>query len=84
MAAYITAFRDLYNRVENCPLPTIAKVDGAAHGGGSELAMACDIWVASLAVGIKQAEINLGLILCLTGRELTAGEAHDYGVFLRC
>ncbi len=42
--------------------PTIAMVDGFALGGGTELALACDIRVASSRATFGQPEINLGLI----------------------
>jgi len=42
--------------------PTIAMVDGFALGGGTELALACDIRVASSRAKFGQPEINLGLI----------------------
>ena len=42
--------------------PTIAMVDGFALGGGTELALACDLRVASSRAIFGQPEINLGLI----------------------
>lgn len=39
--------RDVVARLVRFPLPTIAKVDGAALGGGATLAVACDLQVAS-------------------------------------
>ena len=42
--------------------PTIAMVDGFALGGGTELALACDLRVASSQAIFGQPEINLGLI----------------------
>ena len=42
--------------------PTIAMVDGFALGGGTELALACDLRVASTRAKFGQPEINLGLI----------------------
>ncbi|MFC7059400.1 enoyl-CoA hydratase/isomerase family protein [Halovenus salina] len=42
-------------RVYECPLPTVAKVDGPAYGAGASLAIACDVVLAS-----EQAEISFG------------------------
>lgn len=53
---------DIYGAVERFPKPVIAMINGFCLGGGCELAMACDMRVASTAARIGQPEINLGLI----------------------
>lgn len=54
--------RRIYETVADFPKPVIAALHGFCIGGGSELALACDIRIADRTVRISQAEIRIGLI----------------------
>jgi len=60
--AFSKAGQATFRSFENLEIPVIAAVNGFALGGGCELAMACDIRIASSAAKFGQPEVTLGLV----------------------
>ncbi|SEQ33331.1 enoyl-CoA hydratase/isomerase family protein [Natrinema salaciae] len=60
--AYLESFSELYTDIEAVPVPVIGRVNGPAYGGGYELAMACDIRIASTDAELCPAEIRMGIV----------------------
>src|SRR5687767_14844042 len=54
--------RSLFTAIDTFPKPIIAMINGYCLGGGCELALACDIRIASENASFGQPEINLGII----------------------
>jgi 3-hydroxypropionyl-coenzyme A dehydratase len=58
---YATFIHTLLNKIENLEKPVIAAINGYALGGGCELALACDIRIASSNAKIGQTEATIGI-----------------------
>ncbi len=59
---FITSIRDLFSEIENLNKPVIAAVNGIALGGGTELALASDIRIASENATMGLTETRLAII----------------------
>ncbi|GAA5532174.1 enoyl-CoA hydratase-related protein [Deinococcus aluminii] len=76
------AGQDVMHQISSLPIPVIAAVNGFALGGGLELALACDVRVASPQAKLGLPEVTLGLIPGFGGtqrlsRLIGAGRALD-------
>ena len=56
------SLRDLIGQLEALPIPTVAAIDGAALGGGLELALGCRVRLASPRARLGFPEVGLGLL----------------------
>jgi enoyl-CoA hydratase/carnithine racemase len=59
---FIQVIRDTFSLIENLPRPVIAAINGIALGGGTEMALACDIRVADPAATMGLTECKWGII----------------------
>jgi len=59
--AFLAWTQKMLQQLEDFPRPTIAAIDGYALGGGLELALACDLRVASRTAKIGMPEVTLGI-----------------------
>jgi enoyl-CoA hydratase len=58
---HLRAVYDAFHSVERCAVPVIAAVSGLAYGGGTELALACDITLAGESARFAFKESDVGL-----------------------
>lgn len=92
-AAVFAEARRYHHRLHTFPKPLIAAIGGPALAGGFDLALLCDLRIASNDATFGQPQVRRGIPasydlmahvlgvptarkLCLTGRIITAGEAH--------
>jgi methylglutaconyl-CoA hydratase len=60
--AFVEKLRMSFHGVSTLPIPTIAAIEGAALGGGLELALACDIRIAGARATLGLPETSLAII----------------------
>lgn len=86
-AAAETDISNLFNRVDNCPKPTIAAINGMCMGGGFEFALCCDFRIAGQgAYTIGLPETNIGIFPGAGGTQRlprVIGEARALEMILR-
>jgi cyclohexa-1,5-dienecarbonyl-CoA hydratase len=77
----IDVFHSLIRTIEAFQVPTLAAVNGAALGGGLEVALACDMIVAAAGAKLGQPEIRLGVFppvaAVLLPRRMPPAIAHE-------
>ncbi|MBI5277750.1 MAG: enoyl-CoA hydratase/isomerase family protein [Burkholderiales bacterium] len=60
-------FAAMLARIDDCPKPTVARIQGAALGGGVGLACACDIAIASMQAVFAVSEVRFGILPAAIG-----------------
>jgi 3-hydroxypropionyl-coenzyme A dehydratase len=58
---YASSVHTMLNKIENLEKPVIAAINGYALGGGCEIALACDIRIASANAKLGQTEVKIGI-----------------------
>ena len=59
---FLPLYRASFEAIDRLPVPVFAAINGAAYGGGFELALACDFRVAAAHAKIGLTETSLGII----------------------
>ncbi|MGA8574798.1 MAG: enoyl-CoA hydratase-related protein [Candidatus Cybelea sp.] len=75
---------DMFRAIDNCPKPVVARIHGAALGGGSGLVAVCDIAVAAEDAVFGFTEVKLGIIPATISPFVLAkiGTSHARALFL--
>jgi len=60
--AFVEMVQGFMDRIANLPFPTLAAVNGYALGGGLEIALACDIRIASRQAALGLPEVRYGIL----------------------
>ena len=64
-------FAGMLARIESCPKPTVARIQGAALGGGVGLACACDMAIAADNASFSVSEAKFGILPAVIGPYVT-------------
>ena len=79
-----TALAAMFRRIDDCPKPVVARVQGAALGGGAGLVAVCDVAVAAEDALLGTTEVRLGIVPAVISPFVVRkiGESHARRWFL--
>ncbi|OHC66301.1 MAG: enoyl-CoA hydratase [Rhodocyclales bacterium RIFCSPLOWO2_02_FULL_63_24] len=72
------ALAEMLRTLAQCPKPTIARVQGAAYGGGVGLVACCDVAIATFDAEFSLTEVKLGLIPAVISPHVVAAIGERY------
>ena len=72
------ALAEMLRRLAQCPKPTIARIQGAAYGGGVGLISCCDVAIATFDAQFALTEVKLGIIPAVISPHVVAAIGERY------
>ncbi len=82
MAASLAEFQVLFDLIETLRAPVIAAINGAAFGGGLELALCCDIRISAASARFAASGVNTGLMASVVRLPRLIGPARAKAILL--